>query len=358
MKASALIILLLCLSFRFPNSDISENIPINHLQIIGSHNSYKQSIDPILFRMIRSIDSNTAKSLDYSHISLSDQLDLGLRNLEIDIVSDTLGGKYAHPRSLNWAPGQAAYDPQGIMKEPGFKVLHVQDIDFRSNCLTFKLCLQELKKWSDSHPDHPPIFITMNAKDDAINRPPGFTIPEKFNSRIFDLLDQSLKDNLGLDHLIIPDDIRGNYPSLEMAILKGKWPSLKKARGKFIFILDENDIKRDYYMKGHPSLKGRVLFADANPGMPEAAIHIMNDAKKDKWMIQEMVKKGYIIRTRADADTQEARLNDRSTFEAALESNAQIITTDYYQKSTHFKSDYIVHFPEGGFIRENPLFKK
>jgi len=243
------------------------------------------------------------------------------------------------------------------MKETGFKILHVQDIDFRSNCLTLKLCLQELKKWSDEHPKHFPVFITMNAKDDAINNPPGFTVPEKYNPRIFDLLDQSFRENLGERYMITPDQIRGNFPSLESAVLDGAWPSLKKARGKFIFILDENDQKRTYYIQGHPSLKGRLLFADADPGTPEAGIHIMNEAKQDEVKIQALVRKGYMIRTRADADTREARLNDRSSFEAAMRSGAQIITTDYYQKSTHFPSDYQVFFPGGGFYRPNPLFK-
>lgn len=357
MKALVVIILFLWIPLSFSASGLEDKTPLNHIQVIGSHNSYKQSLDPILFKKIWSVDSNIAKSIDYSHISLTDQLNLGLRNLEIDLVSDTSGGRYARPRSLIWAPGQAPYDPQGLMKEPGFKVLHIQDIDFRSNCPTFKLCLLELKQWSEAHPDHNPVFITMNAKDDIINRAPGFTLPEKYNSHIFDLLDQSMKENLGLDHLIVPDQVRGKYPTLESAILHGHWPSLKKARGKFIFILDENDTKRDAYISGHPSLKNRVLFADAEPGTPEAAIHIMNEAEQDKAKINELVKKGYIIRTRADADTREARTNDRSTFEAALESGANIITTDYYQKSTHFKSDYIVAFPEGGYFRINPIFK-
>ena len=47
---------------------------------------------------------------------------------------------------------------------------------------------------------------------------------------------------------------------------------------QFIFILDELGPKLQAYIAGHPSLRGRLLFADAAPGTPEAAIHIMNDA--------------------------------------------------------------------------------
>jgi hypothetical protein len=340
----------------FTATDTAGNVPINHIQVIGSHNSYKQSIDPALFKLIKEKDSVGAKKIDYSHISLSQQLDLGLLDLEIDIYADTNGGKYAHPKGLTWAPKQAPFDQQGLMKEPGFKVFHIQDIDFRSNCLTFKQCLQELRRWSDRNKDHDPVFITMNAKDEPMKKP-GYTIPEKFTSAVFDQLDQSLVENLGRENLITPDDVRGKYQTLQSAVLHNNWPSLKQAKGKFIFILDEKGRKRTAYIAHHPSLKGRILFADAEPGTPESAIHIMNNPKKDLAKIRALVKKGYIIRTRSDSDTQEARDNDKSTFKAALASGAQIITTDYYQKSTHFKSDYVISFDDGKYFRLDPLFQ-
>lgn len=333
----------------------NDEVPINHIQVIGSHNSYKQSIDPALFGFLQKRDSAGMSKIDYDHISLTDQLNLGLLDLEIDVYADTKGGRYAHPKGLTWVPGQPAYDPEGVMNEPGFKVLHIQDIDFRSNCLTFKQCLQELKKWSDEHPDHNPIFITMNAKDEKMKKP-GFTIPEKFTSKVFDDLDKSIVTNLGTTYLITPDVVRGKYKTLNAAVLHGNWPKLKDARGKFIFVLDENGSKRAAYIAGHPSLKGRILFADAQPGTAEAAIHIMNDAKRDKSAIRALVKRGYIIRTRADSDTQEARANDKSSFTAAMLSDAQIISTDYYRKSTHFKSDYVISFDDNKYFRLNPFF--
>jgi hypothetical protein len=333
----------------------NDDVPINHIQVIGSHNSYKQAIDPKLFHFLQTRDSVGMSKIDYSHISLTDQLNLGLLDLEIDVFADTKGGRYAHPKGLAWVPGQPAYDPDGVMNEPGFKVFHIQDIDFRSNCLTFKQCLLELKKWSDEHPNHNPIFITMNAKDEKMKRP-GFTIPEKFTSAVFNDLDKSVISYLGINYLITPDEVRGKYKTLNSAVLHGNWPKLKNARGKFIFILDEIGPKRNMYIAGHPSLKGRVFFADAKPGTPEAAIHIMNDAKKDKALIKALVKKGYIIRTRADSDTREARDNDRSSFTAAMQSDSQIISTDYYQKSTHFKSDYVISFDDNKYFRLDPLF--
>jgi hypothetical protein len=333
-------------------------ILLNEIQVIGSHNSFKKAIDKELFEIIKKNDSATAASLDYSHVSLSDQLSQGLCNLEIDVYADINGGKYAHPKGLEWeGKNIESYDPEGKMKEPGFKVLHIQDIDFRSNCFLFAQCLQELKSWSNEHPSHNPIFITMNTRDEAVKKP-GFVIPEKFTTQIFDKLDSEIITNLGREKLLIPDDVRGSSPSLEKAVLNKKWPTLNNCKGKFIFILDQNDEKRDLYIKGHPNLVNRVLFTNSDPGTDEAAILIRNEPIRDGSKIRDLVKKGYIVRTRADANTLEARSNDYKTFKAACESGAQIITTDYYLRSQHFLSEYKISFENGRYFRINPLFSK
>lgn len=81
---------------------------------------------------------------------------------------------------------------------------------------------------------------------------------------------------------------------------------------------------------------------------------IINDSKKDGEKIKETVKKGYMVRTRADADTREARENDLSSFIAACADGAQIITTDYYYKSSFFPSSYTVSFDGGTYMRRMP----
>lgn len=332
---------------------LPENTPINKIQVIGSHNSYKQAIDPALFKFFEQRDSASSSKIDYDHIPFAAQLDLGLRNLELDVYSDSLGGKYAHPKGLDWVKNQAPYDVNHEMAEPGFKIFHIQELDFRSSALTFKGALQQLKKWSEAHPDHNPVFITLEAKDEPLSLP-GMTIPEKFSQKTFDELDRTIIVNLGQEHLLTPDKVRGKYKTLEEAVLKQNWPTLKAAKGMFAFILDAKGQKMETYIRDHPSLTGRVLFANADAGTPEAAMMIRNNPKDP--LIPKLVKKGYIIRTRADADTQQARRNDYSDFEAAKASGAQIITTDYYRKSTHFKSDYKVSFDDGTYIRKNPLF--
>lgn len=351
MKALIVPAWILLISFFLQKEE--DELPINQIQVIGSHNSFKKAIDPLLFRIFRQTDSVSAGKLDYGHPGFAEQLDMGLRNLELDIYADERGGRYSHPKGLEWAAGQQTYDTLHEMDQPGFKLLHIPDLDFRSNAFTFKAALQQLREWSEKHPGHTPVFITLEAKDDSLKRS-GFTQPEPFTEKTFDDVDRAILAQLGKEHLIVPDQVRGKYKTLEEAVLQGNWPKLKSAKGKFAFVLDAQGKKRAAYIKGHPSLKNRMMFANADPGNPEAAMMLRNNAKDPE--IPGLVKKGYIIRTRADIDTQQARSNDYSFFEAACASGAQIITTDYYRKSTHFKSGYSVNFSGLSYFRRNPLF--
>ncbi len=63
------------------NNDIPDSLPINKIQVIGSHNSYKKAIDPALFKMFQMRDSVAASKIDYEHIPLADPAGNGLHNL-------------------------------------------------------------------------------------------------------------------------------------------------------------------------------------------------------------------------------------------------------------------------------------
>ncbi|WP_116788299.1 phosphatidylinositol-specific phospholipase C1-like protein [Flavobacterium psychrotrophum] len=331
-----------------------DNQPMNAIQVIGSHNSYRKAIEPQLYDVIQAKDpSRDLSGLQYDHIEITKQLDMGLRNLEIDIHADTKGGRYAHPKGLELAKPTEAYNTDSAMDKPGFKVFHMLDIDYRTWYSTFDGLLADLKKWSDAHPTHEPIFITLEPKDGDGH---FGTTEEEFTQKTFDEMDKVIITGLGANKLITPDMVRGKYKTLEEAVLAGNWPKLKQARGKFMFLLDNSGKKRDLYIKDHPSLRGRVVFVNAAPGTPEAAALFRNNPEDAT--IAELAKKGYIIRTRADADTKEARANDYSHFEAAKKSGAQIITTDYYLPSKIFQSPYHISFDNKTYVRTNPVTGK
>lgn len=335
-----------------------ERVKLNHLQVIGSHNSYKRPIDKELLQLIAKNDSLRALTLDYDHISLTDQLDLGLRSLELDVLYDPQGGRFSSPQGLKLlGKSSLDFDVEGRLKEPGLKVLHIPDIDFRSSCFLFKDCLQELRNWSDLNPDHTPIIITINAKDDTIAYP-GFTPPLPFTNSALDSIDQEILSVFDMSQLITPDLVKGNEKDLETAILTIGRPYLSAMAGRFIFVLDEQGDKLRKYIDGRPSLSGRVMFVSVDVGNPEAAFHIINDPIKDGGRIRDLVSKGYLVRTRADANTWEAREGDYRRMIAALESGAQVITTDYYLERNNFNTGYRVIFDNGKFIRCNPLLEE
>jgi hypothetical protein len=332
---------------------------MNQVQVLGSHNSYKQAIDPSLLQILRAFEGDRIRALEYSHRTLHEQLDLGLRSLELDILHDPEGGRYARPRGLDMIrekglPGGPAYDPEGLMKGPGLKVLHIQDIDFRTSVYTLRQALTLLKSWFARNPRHLPVVITMNAKQEPLKNP-EFTRPLPFDRAAFDARDAEIRYVLPAAKLITPDDVRGSYETLETAVLAHAWPTLEQARGRFMFVLDEGGAALETYVEGHPSLRGRAMFVNAEEGRPEAAFRIVNEPKEKLAYIQYLVRSGYMVRTRADADTVEARLGDYSRWQAALASGAQVITTDYYEADPSLKTDYKVRLPGNGAGRWNTL---
>ena len=81
------------------------------------------------------------------------------------------------------------------------------------------------------------------------------------------------------------------------------------------------------YLEGHPSLRGRILFTNAAPGEPDAAFTECNDGPADE--ITRPVRQGYLVRTRTDDSTREARVNNTQRRDAMIASGAQILSTDY-----------------------------
>ena len=329
----------------------STDIRLNDIQVIGSHNSYKIAIEKPLMDYLLNLNPATS-SLEYEHISLSEQLNFGLRGLELDVFHDPEGGYHSNPAGLEIvrSAGQEPlpFDPEGKLKEAGLKIFHVQDIDFRSHQLLFKEALLELKEWSNSNPGHTPIIITMNTKDGIV---PRTRDPLPFDAEALKNIDTEIRNVLSEEQLITPDLVRGNFKTLQEAVMDQGWPLLKEVKNRFLFVLDEGDVKSDLYLSQFPHLKGAVLFVNKKEGHAQAAFRIINDAVGKFDQIKELVAKGYMVRTRADSDTREARNNDYTKFEKAKASGAQIITTDYYIPSTLFESDYKVKFDDGKFER-------
>lgn len=332
-------------------------VRINQIQVIGTHNSYHSGFAPSAAKLWQQKNPKIFAGLDYRHPSLTSQLDGGVRQIEIDIFADPKGGLYSHPYGEKLIaqaglPADPPFDPEHKMDKPGFKVMHVQDVDYRSNCEPFTACLEEVRAWSHAHPNHLPVFILVETKQGALHVQFPTVTPIDFTPKLFDDLDAEIRSVFDASEMITPDDVRASYGTLNEAIRAGKWPTLAQARGKVVFLMDQRKME-PVYLEGHPSLKGRILFTNATPGAPDAAFIEQNDAPADA--INALAKQGYLIRTRSDSDTKEARANDTSRRNAVLASGAQIISTDYPADEPAATTGYKVELPGNAVARCNPV---
>jgi hypothetical protein len=333
-------------------------VRFNEIQVIGTHNSYHIMPHESMLKLIATKMPEAAKALEYTHRPLPEQFSqLGIRQIELDIAADPQGGLYAEPKGIKIAtergmPTGSNHDPNGLLRKAGMKVLHVEDFDFRSTVLTFVEGLKQVRQWSKAHPGHVPIFILVELKEDSIG--PEFTQPVPFGPHELDAIDAEILSVFKPEEILKPDDVRGSFTTLPEALLKNGWPTLDSVRGKVLFAMDNGGSVRDLYLKEHPALKGRLLFVNVEDDNPAAAWMKMNDPIADFEKIQKLVKAGFLVRTRADTDTQQARADDPTQRDKALASGAQFISTDYPEPNPAFSS-YRVSFEHGLAVRSNPL---
>jgi hypothetical protein len=304
------------------------DLRINQLQVLGMHNAYHVEPTPENLAKYIAISAEAA-TLAYSHDPLDQQFqNQGIRQVELDITQDPTGQKFR---------------PKGVV---GSKVFHIEAIDEGSTCLTLVECLTVVKTWSDAHPDAIPIGIQLEIKD---NNP---LTPAQFDS-----IDAEIRSVFPPDRLITPDDVRGGKPTLESAVLTTGWPRLADSRGKVMFVLDNRE--DEYTAGGHPSLEGRVAFPPSTPGKPDAAFLKENDPTGTNLArIQDEVRKGYMIRTRADSEVTTPTSGDTTQREAALASGAQWVSTDYPlpgMTARYNGSTYVAQIPGGTPARCNPI---
>ena len=334
-----------------------DTVRINELQAIGTHNSYHVAPEAPLLNWLRIGSSafpaiatalGNPEDLNYTHAPLPTQLARGIRSVELDVAADPDGGLYASPllpQLLNLGYPALGAD----MSAPGMKVVHVQDVDYISNCQPLLACLGQLKAFSDAHPDHLPVIINIEAKEELLPEPFNSTVPVPFTSEQFDALDAEIRSVLG-DRLITPDDVRGDQPDLLAAVTTVGWPTVADSRGKFLFFLDNGD-RRSTYLQGHPGLAGRVMFTSSGFGQPDGVFLKVN-GPGDGSYIRSLVEQGFMVRTRSDDAPSNPKAAQR---DIALASGAQVVHTDFPRGELQTSGGYGVEFPTRVQTRCNPV---
>jgi hypothetical protein len=339
---------------RITSGNSDHCVHLNQIQLLGTHNSYHVAPEAAMLRVLGA----RGRDLEYTHRPLAEQLSqLGIRQFELDVYADPEGGRFATPAAFRMVNGLQPLTAD--LSKPGFKVLHTQDVDYRTTCATLVACLAEIRDWSRSNPRHVPIMVMLEAKQAPLDDPErvGFVTPTPIRAAELRALDEEIRSVFGHDHVMTPDVVRGRHASLAAALQADGWPRLERARGKILFALDNTDERRTDYLRGNPSLEGRMLFVSSSRGEPSAAFIKMNEAlgvEEDR--IRQNVKAGFLIRTRADIPTDEARSGDTTRRDSAFRSGAQYVSTDYPDASP-FGSGYRALLPgaEGLAARCNPV---
>ncbi len=323
------------------SGNIDACVRLNQIQVLGTHNSYHIAPAPPVLAAL----GERSRNIDYTHRPLVEQLEQGIRKVELDVFADPQGGRYARPAAFRMVKGLNPVGPR--LLEPGFKVLHTPDVDYRTTCDTLKGCLTTIRDWSKSHPGHVPIMVMIEAKDATPDDPDGvgFVKPIPIGAAELRALDDEIRSVFDDDHVLTPDRVRGGHRTLAAAIRSAGWPLLQAVRGKILFALDNTDEHRTEYLRGNPSLEGRMLFVSSAPKEPAAAFIKMNEALgEEEERIRQRVRDGFLIRTRADIPTEEARTGSTVRRDSAFRSGAHYVSTDYPEASP-FGSGYVARLP-------------
>lgn len=283
---------------------LAESIKFNEVAFIGTHNSYRigsgesyeklfEAIDVLSFGLI------SEEGADFSCDTITQQLQVGLRNLEIDIQT---------------------IDNKG---EISFVVSHQPYLDNLSSCYDLALALKEIKLWSDNNPGHMPVSVIIEPK--------ALTLPiDNMRGFSYDYalcLDELLRQVLG-ETLLTPADMLGDYKSFYEMRMADDWLSLDKTQGKVLVLLHDCGVT-DKYIKSDESIKTQAMFpmlryGDRNKSY--ASFIIENDPKRAASRQGETIDKyNLIVRTRADSF-----LNfSEEKYDLVMQGSSQIISTDY-----------------------------
>lgn len=276
---------------------------LNQIQVLGTHNSY---------HVAPPAGPNLTPASDITQSPLTVQLARqSVRQIELDV---------------HVVPGAP------------LAVFHLEG-DEGTTCPTLVQCLLEVRDWSRGQPGHLPVFVLIEPK----HQPGALVDPLA--------VDADIRSVFSPQHLLTPDDVQGSWPTLRQAVQEGGWPLLGASRDKVVFVLNDEVLTRSTYTSNETSLQGRAMFVYAAPPSPLGAITSVPDARLEGARIASLVGAGLIVRTRADEGGVEARAYDLSRASAAMESGAQLVSTDYPVPAP---SGYVVA-PPGNPARCNPL---
>ncbi len=294
----------------FANFDLSDtSVKLNEIRTLHTHNSYKRALPESLYQLSAKVfGPDRFKGSMYEHDTPVKQLENGVRGLEFDIR-----------RQLN-----------------GFKIFHQPAPDNLSNSPSWEMTLEELRLWSDANPNHVPVTILVEIKKDNPYWNPFY---RNMNEDCFRELDNTIKTIMD-NKAITAAQLMGNYPTLGAMVASNAWPALNDLKGKFIFLLHPDTAYTELYINMDKSLKTQMFVpmisnSDVTHYYEYAAFVLSNEPYDSR--IKNLVNSHYIVRTMMDS----GQWYNPARKAAALESGAQMLTTDLEQGVILPRTDYI-----------------
>ena len=280
-----------------------QGVKINEIAVIGTHNSYQLLATPQkrALEEVRSFLSSGEKggNRNFEMDTFTEQLERGVRNLEIDIETVDDGG------------------------DVSFIVTHNPITDNVSSAYDFAKGLEEILLWSENNPGHLPVYLLIEPKGnvDEINNIKNFTYEYALE------LDNTIREALG-DSLLTPKLAMGEFATLEEMRMADAWPTLKAASGKIIVLLHPCDVTAEY-INADTTVSSQAMFPmlrTEDIDKPYASFILDNEpedaVRNNKKTVDE---KRLMVRSRADNYPD----SDDGKYALADSCGSHIITTDY-----------------------------
>lgn len=295
----------------------ADGVKMNEIAVMGTHNSYQLKATlpkRALMRILQIISfGNVKNKAVFEMDTLTEQLEHGIRNLEIDIET---------------------IDNDGDIS---FIVSHDPIFDNVSSAYDFEKALEEILLWSENNPGHLPVYLLIEPKGEvpAINNMKNFNVDYALE------LDKLLKNTLG-NKLLTPQQAMGKYDTFEQMRKADAWPTLEESSGKIIILLHHCNVTNDY-INTDPTIKSQAMFPmlrfnEINKYY--ASFILENDPSTASTNKEETVSENKLmVRTRAD-DFDEF---SKERYLATEDCGSHIITTDYPPRSVR-KNDHTYSF--------------
>ena len=291
------------------DSAVNDAVKFNEVAFLGTHNSYKLHTTDEFKKLYDALDVLTfgivkGESADFTADTLTQQLELGIRNLEIDI--------------------EAVEKDKNV----SFVVSHQPYLDNVSSCYDFATALEEIKLWSDNNPGHLPVTIIVEPKKGVM----PIDGMRSFNLKYANELDRLVSEVLG-ETLLSPKEMMGAYSSFKEIRENDGWLPLGDTLGKVMVLLHDCSAAGDF-IKQDETIRSRAMFPmlrydDRNKSYTSFILDNKISSSLDHES-ESIDKCKLIVRTRADSFMNYSEKD----YELISHSKAQIISSDYVVRST------------------------